>query len=83
MQKAVLTLIGVNKKIMTEKEYNKLETFLVKATVETLNITEKAAKLRIKALVKSNILLQFKSSDSLEFKIAIDTAMKIPQLSEE
>lgn len=67
---------------MTQEVYNAIEKNLVTMAVSTLKITEKAAKLRVKALVQSGILSKFGSPDSTPFQIAIDTAMQIPQLGE-
>ena len=65
-----------------EKDYKEIANFLVDQAVKTLGITEKAAKLRIKAIVLSGILSKFGSPDELPFQIAIDCALQIPQLGE-
>ena len=68
--------------IKSQEEYNQVEKHLVGIAVKTLRISEKAAKLRVKAIVKSGILSKFGSPDSIPFQIAIDCAMQIPQLGE-
>ena len=67
---------------LTEEQYNVIESKLVKMAIETLNISEKAAKLRIKAIIKSGILEKFGEPTGMIFQIAIDSAMMIPQLGE-
>lgn len=67
---------------MNQQEYDKLEGHLVKMAVLSLKITEKAAMIRVKAIVKSGILGRFGPPDSFPFQIAIDAAMQIPQLGE-
>jgi len=64
------------------KEYSELEKYLVNGAVKALGITKKAAKLRVKAIVKSGILSKFGTPDTVPFQIAVDAAMMIPQLGE-
>lgn len=66
--------------VKTQKEYNQIEKYLVSEAIQKLGITEKQAKLRIKAIVKSGILNKFGSPDQAPFQIAVDAAMQIPQL---
>lgn len=68
--------------VKTQEEYNQIENYLVGVAAGTLKISEKAAKLRIKAIIKSGILSKFGSPDKIPFQIAIDCAMQIPQLGE-
>ena len=68
--------------VKTQEEYNQVEKYLVGVAIKTLGITEKAAKLRVKAIVKSGILSKFGSPDEMPFQVAIDCAMQIPQLGE-
>jgi hypothetical protein len=64
----------------TKEEYDKIRNRLVELTIKTLGISEKAANLRIEALLKSKVLDKFGSPDELPFQIAVDCAMQIPQL---
>ena len=66
----------------TQKEYEEVSKVLVSQAMEVLGITEKAAKLRVKAIVMSGILSRFGSPLEESFQIAIDSAMQIPQLGE-
>lgn len=59
-----------------------IRNYLVQTTVDTLGITEHAARLRIKALMQSGILFKFGTPDQQSFQIAVDAAMQIPQLGE-
>jgi hypothetical protein len=59
-----------------------IEAVLVKMAVEKLGISERAATLRINALMKSGILSKFGSPEEVPFQIAIDAAIQIPQLGE-
>ncbi len=56
---------------------------LVQMAVNHMNISEKAARLRIEAIVKSGILGKFGHPNEATFQIAIDAAMQIPQLGED
>jgi hypothetical protein len=69
-------------KVKTQEEYNQVEKYLVAEAIKTLGISEKAAKLRVKAIVKSGILSKFGTPDQIPFQVAIDAAMQIPQLGE-
>lgn len=66
---------------MTELEYRKLEDYLAAETVKRLGISDRAARLRVRALHRSGILTKFGAPSTLEFKVAIDAAMQIPQIS--
>lgn len=67
---------------LTQEEFNRIESLLVVIAKDTLGISEKAAKLRVKAIIKSGILSKFGSPEETTFQIAIDAAMQIPQLGE-
>ena len=69
-------------KVKTQEEYNEVVSVLVPHAMKALGISEKAAKLRIKAIVVSGILGEFGSPEESTFQIAIDAAMRIPQLGE-
>jgi hypothetical protein len=64
----------------TKEEYDRIRNRLVELTIKTLGISEKAANLRIEALLKSKVLDKFGPPDELPFQIAVDCAMQIPQL---
>jgi len=68
---------------MTKQEALKIKSYLVKTAIKTLGITERQASLRIDAIIESGILSKFGDPESTAFKIAIDAAMQIPQLSDE
>lgn len=54
--------------------------YLTKTAMDKLGISREAAQLRITAIHKSGILRQFGSPDKEPFQIAIDAAMRIPQI---
>lgn len=66
--------------IKTKKEYLETLDYIVKKTAEALNISERSARLRANALLKSGLLDKYKNADDILFKIVVDTAMQIPQL---
>lgn len=68
--------------VTTQDEYDLVEDYLVRTAVKTLGISKKAAKLRVKAILKSGILSKYGSPNEIPFQIAIDCAMRIPQLGE-
>lgn len=71
-----------NNRVKTQQEYDEVEKILVPIAMKTLGISERAAKLRIKAIVKSGIMERFGKPDELTFQVAIDAAMCIPQMGE-
>lgn len=68
--------------VKNQAEYDQVERYLVKEAMAQLGISEKAARLRVRAIVKSGILAKFGPPDELPFQAAIDAAMQIPQLGE-
>lgn len=64
---------------LSEKEALKIMDNVSKMTVDTLGITERQAKLRVRAIVESGILSKYGPPDGMVFQIAIDAAMQIPQ----
>lgn len=58
--------------------------YLILIAIKTLNISKNQAKLRIEALLHSNILKKFghPKPDETLFQIITDIAMSIPQLKE-
>ena len=62
------------------QEEKEIREFLIKTTIETLGISEKAANLRIDAILKSGILGKFGHPDHQSFQIAVDAAIQIPQI---
>lgn len=70
-------------KVKTKEEFKQVESYLVSTAVKTLGISERAAKLRVFAIIKSGILSKFGSPNEAPFQIAIDAAMQIPQLEDE
>ena len=70
------------KAVKTQAEYDQVEQYLAKEVMAKLGISEKAAKLRVKAIVKSGILAKFGPPNEVPFQAAIDAAMQIPQLGE-
>jgi len=71
-----------NERVTSQEEADSVMRVLVPMAMQTLGISEKAATLRIKAIVKSGILGEFGTPDELTFQVAIDAAMRIPQLGE-
>jgi hypothetical protein len=68
--------------VKTQEEFEEVEKYLVDQAMQVLEITEKAAKLRVKAIIKSGILSQFGTPLEESFQVAIDAAMRIPQMGE-
>lgn len=68
--------------VKNQAEYDQVEKYLVGMATKTLGISEKAARLRVRAIVKSGILSRFGTPDQLTFQVAMDAAMQIPQLGE-
>lgn len=66
--------------IKTKKEYLGTLDYVVKKTAKALNISDRSARLRANALLKSGLLDKYKNADDILFKIVVDTAMQIPQL---
>jgi len=58
-----------------------LEEKLINMAISTLGISYSQAKLRIEALIKSEVLKGLNPSD-VKFQITVDVAMQIPQLKE-
>lgn len=63
-------------------EYEQIEAVLVKMAMGKLGISERVAKIRIRAIIKSGILSKFGPPDGVPFQAAIDASMQIPQLGE-
>lgn len=69
--------------IRTQEEANQIEKYLIETSMKVLGISALAAKLRVRALLASGILHQFGHPDQQPFQVAVDAAMRIPQLGNE
>ena len=68
--------------IKDQAEFDKVYEFLITTAMQTLNISRRAAELRIKAIRASGILMNLGPWDEQPFQIGVDVAMRIPQLGE-
>jgi len=66
--------------IKSQQEAKRIRENTIIMTVLALGITEKAAELRIDALIKSGILDKYGPPESTIFQFAVDIAMRIPQI---
>lgn len=68
--------------VKNQEEFNEVEKYLIETASRVMGITEKAAKLRVRAIIQSGIMSKFGPADQEPFQIAIDAAMMVPQLGE-
>ena len=64
-----------------EKEKkSKFREFFINQTVQTLTVSEEEASLRADAFLSTDILEKYNDASDIKFQIAMEVAMKIPQL---
>lgn len=71
------------KPIKSQAEHDKVFGSVIKTAMRVLNISEKQAKLRIDAMLKSGVLKGMGSPDDTLFQFVVDKAMRIPQIEKE
>ena len=66
--------------IKSQREADQTRKYLIGVSMETLGISEKAAVLRVDAVLKSGVLDRFGAPNEIIFQLVVDVAMRITQI---